>query len=142
MSILRPFTVLLAITALSCASGEDPANDGPNGPPDTKAPAWPASSTLRATSVGRTHAMLEWTPATDDVAVDHYRLTRDGKTVAKPTGTTYMVTFLHPGETYALGVQAVDAAGNAALEGLQTEVTTKALGKLTSVKALLHRLSK
>jgi|GEM_PF-3723794 len=96
---------------------------------DTSAPTAPAS--LHITSISNNDITMAWTGSTDNVAVDHYRVTRDGgydagttkstsfedKTVNTSLCTTYCHTYI---------VYAVDAAGN------QSLASNKAVGQDTS----------
>ena len=54
-----------------------------------------------------------WHASTDDTGVTGYRVTRAGVSVAVVPGTTYTFTGLACGTAYTLGVEALDAAGNA-----------------------------
>ena len=56
--------------------------------------------------------LVTWTKATDNYAVDHYRVLRDGVEVATPTGLSFGDTGLTPATTYAYKVIAVDGSGN------------------------------
>jgi chitodextrinase len=59
-----------------------------------------------------TSAVLHWTAATDDIAVEDYIVTRNGTQVAAPATTDFTDTGLVPGAKVAYTVAAVDAAGN------------------------------
>ena len=83
----------------------EPVATGDTSPPS--APTGFSRTGSSAASVATT-----WQPATDDTGVTGYRLFRDGATVDTTTGTTYTFTGLTCGTTYALGVEAFDAAGN------------------------------
>jgi hypothetical protein len=80
-----------------------------NVPLDTVPPSVPGALTAIA---GATTATLHWTAASDDYAVDYYRVTRDGALIAVPTGTDFTDTGLVPGTSLAYTVAAVDAGGN------------------------------
>jgi chitodextrinase len=71
-----------------------------------------APSALLAGSATQTSVTLTWTPATDNVAVAGYALFRSGTQVATSPGTAYTFSGLTCGTSYALGVEALDAAGN------------------------------
>jgi hypothetical protein len=62
--------------------------------------------------VSGTSVALQWAPATDNIVVDAYRVTRDGSQVGTPTGTAFTDSGLVPGTTVAYTVTAVDPAGN------------------------------
>ena len=55
---------------------------------------------------------VRWDPSSDNVGVAGYRLYRNGTLVATTTGTTYSVGGLACGTSYAIGLAAIDAAGN------------------------------
>lgn len=78
---------------------------------DTEAPTAPTG----LHSMGETESTVDlmWKAATDNVAVDHYEIYRDGERVhANVTGTMLMDTGLQPNTNYTYQVKAVDAAGN------------------------------
>lgn len=85
---------------------------------DTTAPSVPAD--LQAERTGWEIVTLNWTASTDNVAVDGYRIYRDGNPT--PIGTTWRTTFtdtgavLNTAHTYT--VTAVDYAGNESLHSV------------------------
>jgi hypothetical protein len=83
-------------------------------PRDTVAPS--ALTGLSGSATG-TRAVLNWTAASDDIAVDHYLVTRDGVQVGLPDTTTFTDGGLVPGTTVAYTVAAVDATGNVGTAG-------------------------
>jgi glucose/arabinose dehydrogenase/PKD repeat protein len=77
---------------------------------------------------------LSWSAATDDVAVEGYRVERcqgqgcmDFAEVAAPAGTAYRDTGLSAATTYRYRVRAVDASGNLGAYSSVAEATTPAL---------------
>ncbi|WP_433513895.1 fibronectin type III domain-containing protein [Nonomuraea sp. CA-143628] len=81
------------------------------GSTDAAAPSAPGS--LRATSITGTAISVEWDAATDDVAVTGYGIyVNGGKQGQDQVGLSYAVTGLTVGQTYVIGVDARDAAGN------------------------------
>jgi hypothetical protein len=78
---------------------------------DTQAPTTPTN--LRATSVTYTDVTLAWTPSTDNVAIDGYRIIVNSQwwsySYQSDGGTA---SELLPGTTYTIAVQAQDHAGN------------------------------
>ncbi|MEU4231178.1 fibronectin type III domain-containing protein [Nonomuraea sp. NPDC026600] len=81
------------------------------GSTDAAAPSAPTS--LRATSITGTAISVEWDAATDDVAVTGYGIyVNGGKQGQDQVGLSYAVTGLTAGQTYVIGVDARDAAGN------------------------------
>jgi chitodextrinase len=79
-------------------------------PPDTQAPTTPTG--LAKTGSTQSSISVSWSPSSDDVGVTAYGAYRDGAPIATPTGTAYTFTGLACGTTYALAVDAADAAGN------------------------------
>ena len=71
-----------------------------------------APTRLSASQPVLNRVTLAWRASTDNVAVDHYSVQRNGVVVASPTGTTYADTGLVPGATYDYVVRAVDTTGN------------------------------
>lgn len=78
--------------------------------PDAEPPSVPAG--LRWTDLSDTSFTLLWDPSTDDVAVDHYEIFRDGTSIGTSPTTSLPVTGLDPATAYRMTVEAVDAAGN------------------------------
>jgi chitodextrinase len=78
-------------------------------PVDTTPPGRPGrlSAVVSGTSVS-----LQWTEASDDFAVDSYRVARDGTQIGSLATTSFMDTGLAPGSTVTYAVTAVDTAGN------------------------------
>jgi bacillolysin len=77
---------------------------------DTQAPTTPTS--LTASGITQTSANMAWTASTDNVGVTGYNVYKGGVLIGSPTGTSYSVTGLSAGTTYAMTVKAKDAAGN------------------------------
>jgi chitodextrinase len=80
------------------------------GPTDTQAPTTPTN--LRATGSTTSSVSLAWTASFDNVGVTGYGAYNGTNRVGNPTGTSYTVTGLSCGTSYALAVDSVDAAGN------------------------------
>ena len=97
------------------------ANDQPPTVPD------PLSGTPATTTV-----TLNWGPATDDVAVAAYQITRNGSAVATSTGTTWTDTARAPRTTYAYAVTAVDSVGQLSAPASVTVTTTADTTKPTT----------
>jgi len=89
---------------------------------DTVAPSRPNG----LTSPGATASSIDlaWAAATDDVAVDHYDVFVDGRPPATTATPAVTVTGLNAATTYAVAVEAVDAAGNRSGRTAQLLVTT------------------
>jgi O-glycosyl hydrolase len=78
--------------------------------PDTSPPSSPTG--LVATAVTQTGLGLGWSPSTDDVGVTGYDWYVAGTLLGHTTGTSATLTNLTCGTSYAIGVDAYDAAGN------------------------------
>ena len=94
-------------------------------PRDTLPPSAPTG--LSAVLNGST-ALLRWSAASDNFAVDTYVVMRDGAEVGKPATTDFTDAGLVPGTTVAYSVAAVDASGNvgpAAILNLAIPDTTR-----------------
>jgi chitodextrinase len=77
---------------------------------DTTSPSIPTG--LLTSAIGQTSITLSWSPSTDNVAVAGYGRYRDGSLLSTGTVTSYTYTGLDCSTTYALAVDAYDAAGN------------------------------
>jgi chitodextrinase len=78
--------------------------------PDTQAPSAPSG--LATTGASQTSISVSWTASTDDVGIAGYDLYRDGTKVDSASATSYTFGGLSCGKSYALAVEARDAAGN------------------------------
>ena len=78
--------------------------------PDTTPPTDPTD--LAVTSASATAISLSWSASTDNVGVSGYSVFLNGTLTASTGATTYSFTGLNCGTSYALAVQAYDAAGN------------------------------
>lgn len=90
--------------------------------PDTEAPSVPQD--LKAADVAESKVTLTWTASTDNVAVDHYEVFRDGAKVGSPSGSSYQDSGLAPDTEYTYTVKALDAAGNASKSSNAVSVRT------------------
>lgn len=79
---------------------------------------------LPVTGVGTTSVTLSWLASTDDVGVAGYRVYREGALVDATTATSYQVTGLGCGQTYAFRVNAYDAAGNTSQDASASATTS------------------
>lgn len=86
---------------------------------DASPPSWPAGATLAATPTGFHTARLNWTPASDNVAVTGYLVYKNGALLQSLAGTILSldVASLDPQATYSFHVEAKDQAGNASTGG-------------------------
>jgi chitodextrinase len=86
---------------------------------DTQPPSTPTG--FAVSSAGQTSLTLNWNASTDNVGVVGYGVYSNGKLVASPTSTGYVLTGLSCGTSYSVAVDAYDAAGN---RSSQATVTT------------------
>ncbi len=107
----------------------------PPGPPDTTPPSVPGN--VVASPLSETQVQLGWDASTDDVAVQAYRIRRDGVEVGTTTELIFQDSALLPDSTYAYTVEAFDAASNDSGESSAIQVTTLADTTLPSVPATL-----
>jgi chitodextrinase len=77
---------------------------------DTAAPSAPTG--LVASGATGTSITVSWTASADNVGVAGYGSYRNGSLIASGTGTSYTFSGLTCGTSYALAVDAYDAAGN------------------------------
>jgi hypothetical protein len=92
---------------------------------DTAAPSAP--SNLVATATGPSTIALTWDPATDNVAVAGYTVSRGGTTVATGiTTTSYGDSGLSAATAYSYTVTAQDTAGNSSAASNTASATTGA----------------
>lgn len=96
---------------------------------DITAPSWPDGSAVTPSNVTPTGLTLNWTPATDNIAVTGYKIFKDGVLLATVAGdiTTYNVSGLSEATQYHFKVEAGDAAGSWSGNGPTVVVTTSAV---------------
>jgi chitodextrinase len=104
-------------TDMSTPVGTAPATD-------SQAPSAPAG--LSVSGQTQTALTLSWNAPTDNVGVTGYNLYRGGNAVGSNNASTRTYTFsgLSCGTTYALAVDAVDAAGNRSTQASANGTTT------------------
>ena len=78
---------------------------------DTSPPSVPQNQTIGG--ITQSSFTMSWSPASDNVGVTGYAIYRDGARIATTSATSYAYTGLTCGTTYTVGLQALDAAGNA-----------------------------
>ncbi|MDD4295380.1 MAG: beta-propeller fold lactonase family protein [Ruminiclostridium sp.] len=83
---------------------------------DATAPVWSLDSTLSITNKTVNGFTLNWPAATDNIAMDSYRIYSDGSLISTVAASaySYSVAGLAPGESHTYQVKAVDLAGNIA----------------------------
>jgi uncharacterized delta-60 repeat protein len=91
---------------------------------DKSAPTAPTN--VSAVPVSSSEIDLAWSPATDNVGVAGYRVTRDGAAIATTSATSFKNTGLASRTTYTYSVAAFDAAGNVSSDSAPLNATTPA----------------
>ena len=86
-----------------------------------------APANLTATNITSSSAELSWTASTDNIGVTGYEIFVNGSSHSSNSDTTFVLSGLTSGTSYAVSVKAKDAAGNESEEG-QINVTTKQVG--------------
>ena len=89
---------------------------------DTQAPTMPGG--LHVTGATGSSITVAWTASTDNVAVTGYGLYRAGSATGSTTTTSATFSGLACGTTYAIGVDAYDAAGNRSTQATMSSPTT------------------
>ncbi|NIO27681.1 MAG: hypothetical protein GTO29_03905 [Candidatus Latescibacteria bacterium] len=116
-----------ALAMLLLFGCDEKGGDGPplvsNGP-DTLAPSVPQN--VAANTFSNTRIDVSWSPSTDNVGVDGYRVYRNDAAVGVTAVTTYADTGLSAGTSYSYRVSAFDAAGNESERSGQATATTSA----------------
>ena len=104
------FPALALLPVYGCDGGD-------NGEPavvpdgvDTEAPSVPGN--LGASTVSDSQIDLSWSPSTDNVGVEGYRVFRDGVGVGLAAALSYPDTGLAAGTSYSYQVSAFDTSGN------------------------------
>src|SRR2546421_104165 len=80
----------------------------------------PSTPTALAASAGQVSIALSWNASTDNVGVAGYGVYRGGTSMGSTPTTSFTFTGLTCGTSYALGVDAFDAAGNRSARATQT----------------------
>jgi len=91
---------------------------------DDAPPTWPEDAQLVVSALTPSSLTLGWTPAQDDVALQHYLLRREGVEDRVVEGTSAPVEDLSPWTEYTFSVFAVDTTGHPSLTGLTATVRT------------------
>ncbi|MDT8858875.1 fibronectin type III domain-containing protein [Alkalihalobacillus sp. MEB130] len=93
---------------------------------DITAPTWHTNSQLRASKIGQTSMHLEWTPASDNVAVTHYRIYQNDTLLTTVSGKTHTlhVKNLDPFQAYHFRIEAGDKEGNWSKETIEQSFKT------------------
>ena len=91
---------------------------------DIEAPTAPTS--LAASAITETTAILNWTASTDNVGVTGYEVFQGATSIGTVTATTTNITGLTASTNYTFTVKATDAAGNVSAASNSVNVTTNA----------------
>ncbi|NQX62282.1 fibronectin type III domain-containing protein [Paenibacillus qinlingensis] len=94
--------------------------------PDTTVPS--VATGLTATATSSTQVQLNWTAATDNVAVTSYDVYRNGTKIGSSSTLAYSDSGLTASTAYSYTVIAKDAAGNASIASSAVSATTSAGG--------------
>ncbi len=92
---------------------------------DNIAPTTPEG--IQTVSDGHFEAVLSWSPSMDNIAVDHYLVSRDQGPYVEASCCTFSDRTTEGGKTYAYSLVAVDWTGNKSIPA-QAEITTPAFG--------------
>ena len=92
-------------------------------PVDAASPS--SSYGLNIYSLSDVSLSLSWVPASDDVAVDAYKVFQDGVWIGTTPFARFTDTFQYPGSSHNYSVQAVDSAGNVSAASDVLAVTLK-----------------
>lgn len=100
------------VASITASTGACPLSTSTTAPAgaDTSAPTAPSALTVTATTT--TSISLAWTAASDNTGVSGYSIYLGGSRVATTPTTAYSLGGLTCGTSYALAVDAYDAAGN------------------------------
>ncbi len=91
---------------------------------DAIAPVWPDGTAVEALEVDEVSGLVVWDEAEDNVGVTDYRIYLGGRLLGTTEAAEYAVTSLTAGTTYAVKVEAGDAAGNWTTNGPSVTFTT------------------
>lgn len=93
---------------------------------DTQAPSVPTGVSGTATS--STSITLRWNVATDNVAIDRYRVIRNGKAIGNSTNTTFTDRSVSGNTDYWYRIQTIDSSENVSVVSDFVQITTPARG--------------
>ncbi len=120
------FSVKAKDAAANISASSNTVNATTLTPPDTTAPTAPTN--LAASNTTETTVDLNWTAATDNVAVTGYDVYNGAAIIATVATTSYQVTGLTAATSYTFSVIAKDAAGNVSTASNTVNVTTTTSG--------------
>jgi len=120
------FSVKAKDAAANISASSNTVNATTLTPPDTTAPTAPTN--LVASNTTETSIDLNWTAATDNVAVTGYDVYNGAAIIASVATTSYQVTGLTAATSYTFSVKAKDAAGNISSASNTVNATTTTSG--------------
>lgn len=116
-------TAWVALCSLGCSDTVSEEKEQPT-VRDVVPPNW-TGDLFRVVERGPRHATLEWSDATDDIAVAYYELElADISRAHKVRGTSFLLSALPAGATLSATVVAVDRAGNRSLAPMRLSFET------------------
>ena len=113
----------LAVDDLSVTTG--------SGGGDTEAPTTPTG--LASSNIAETSFDVTWNASSDNVGVIQYNVYLDGSSLGSVTGTGASITGLTASTSYAVAVEAEDAAGNLSGQGTINVTTADSPGGCSNV---------
>ncbi|GEM_PF-3292347 len=127
-----------ACNASSCSSDSNIVTVVVSGPNDTQPPSIPSG--LTATAVSPWQVNLSWSSSGDNVAVQGYKIYRNGVFLKTTTNNTEFDNTVSPSTSYSYAVSAYDAAGNISSQSVSVSATavpaTTATSTATSTSAV------
>lgn len=120
-------SILLAVTALlvSGCSNDSSGTETPlSSEPDTQPPSVPQN--VVANTVSNWRIDVSWSPSTDNVGVEGYRIFRDGAVAGTTAATAFPDTGLSAGTSYSYQISAFDSTGNESAQSSPASATTSA----------------
>lgn len=98
---------------------------------DTQAPTTPSG--LTSSNIAQTSFDVSWNASSDNVGVVQYNVYINGSNSGSVTGTTASITGLTASTTYAIAVEAQDAAGNTSAQASINVTTSSPTGGCSNV---------
>lgn len=124
LNLLKTYPV--AMSSVVPSSAVSPFPSPTPTPADIQPPTAP--KTLISSNLTPSQVTLNWSGATDNVAISRYEIYRDYAYVTATTGTTFTHTGLTPGKTYKYYIKTRDTAGNSSGTSTMIDVTIPTVG--------------